>query len=94
MKLKPGKPLSPQLLYRHCDPAQLNFETTAELEELKEIPGQQRAVEAIHFATEIGVDGHNVYVLGPPGSGRHAFVRQFLEKKAAARRSDGLVLCL
>ena len=85
MKLKPGKPLSPQLLYRHCDPAQLNFETTAELEELKEIPGQQRASEAIHFATEIGVDGHNVYVLGPPGSGRHAFVRQFLDKKAAER---------
>jgi len=85
MKLKPGKPLPPQLLYRHCHPATLNFETTAELEELKEIPGQQRAVEAIHFATEIGVDGHNVYVLGPPGSGRHAFVRQFLDKKAVQR---------
>ena len=85
MKLKPGKPLSPQLLYRQCDPSQLNFETTAELEELNEIPGQDRAVEAIHFATEIGVDGHNIYVLGPPGSGRHTFVRQFLEKKAAAR---------
>jgi lon-related putative ATP-dependent protease len=85
MKLKPGKPLPPQLLYRHCDPAHLNFETTAELEELKELPGQERATEAIHFATEIGVDGHNVYVLGPPGSGRHAFVRQFLDKKAAGR---------
>jgi lon-related putative ATP-dependent protease len=82
MKLQPGKPLSPQLLYRQCDPNHLSFETTAELEELKEIPGQDRAVEAIHFATEIGVDGHNVYVLGPPGSGRHALVRQFLEKKA------------
>jgi len=85
MKLKPGKPLPPQLLYRHCDPTHLNFETTAELEALQEIPGQERAVEAIHFATEIGVDGHNVYVLGPPGSGRHVFVRQFLDKKAAGR---------
>jgi len=82
LKLKPGQPLSPQMLYRHCDPADLCFETTAELEELKEIPGQDRAVEAISFATEIGVDGHNVYVLGPPGTGRNALVRRFLEKKA------------
>lgn len=82
MKPKPGQALSPQMLYRHCDPAELSFETTADLEELEEIPGQERALEALHFATEIGVDGHNVYVLGPPGSGRHALVRQYLEKKA------------
>jgi len=86
MKVTTGKPLPPQLLYRHCDPSALNFETTEELEELREIPGQDRAAEAMEFATGIGVDGHNVYVLGPPGSGRHAFVHQFLEKKAAGRR--------
>jgi len=50
-----------------------------------EIPGQDRAVEAIHFATEIDVDGYNVFVLGPPGAGRHTFVRQFLKDKAAGR---------
>ncbi len=85
MKLKPGKPISPQWLHRPCDPAAFKFKSTAELEELKEIPGQHRAAEAIRFATEIGVDGHNVYVLGPPGTGRQAFVRQFLERKAAER---------
>jgi len=83
MKLKQAHPLSPQQLYRRCDPANLTFETTAELEELQQIPGQDRATEAIHFATEISVDGHNVYVLGPPGSGRHAFVSRFLEQKAS-----------
>jgi lon-related putative ATP-dependent protease len=85
MKLTPGKPLPTQWLYRPCDSESLNFESTAELKELKELPGQDRAIEAIHFGTEIGVDGHNVYVLGPPGSGRHDFVRQFLEKKAAEK---------
>jgi len=85
MNLIPGKPLAPKALYRRCDPSQLSFDTTAELEELKEIPGQDRAIEAIHFATETGVDGHNVFVLGPPGSGRHVFVRKFLENKAADR---------
>jgi lon-related putative ATP-dependent protease len=85
MNVNPGKPLPPQLLYRRCNPGDLSFNTTAELEELTQIPGQDRAVEAIQFATGIGIDGHNVYVLGPPGSGRHAFVRQFLEQKAADR---------
>jgi lon-related putative ATP-dependent protease len=85
MKLEPGKPLAAQRLYWRCDASKLGFESTAELSGLKDIPGQDRAAEAIQFATEIGVDGHNVYVLGPPGSGRHAFVRRFLEEKAAGR---------
>ena len=85
MEFMPGKPLPEEMLYRRCDPDQFSFETTADLEKLSEIPGQERATEAIHFATEIEVDGHNVFVLGPAGSGRHRFVQQFLEKKAAAR---------
>ena len=79
----PGKPLSPTVLFTRCNPEDLGFETTADLEDLAEIPGQDRAAEAMQFATEIDVDGHNVYVLGPPGVGRHLFVRQLLEKKAA-----------
>jgi len=85
MELKPGKPLPAQALYRRCDPAQLTFDTTESLEKFSEIPGQDRAAEAIHFATEIDVDGHNVFVLGPPGAGRHTFVQQFLGEKAAGR---------
>jgi lon-related putative ATP-dependent protease len=85
MDFTPGKPLAPGALYRSCDPAALGFETTAELAAISEIPGQDRAAEAIRFATEIDVDGHNVYVLGPPGTGRHLFVRQVLEQKAATR---------
>lgn len=83
MQATPGQALPPGMLCQRSDPADIPFDTTAELEELTEVPGQERALEAIHFATGIGVDGHNVYVLGRPGSGRHEFVRQFLEKKAA-----------
>lgn len=85
MVIQPGKPLPAEALYRYCDPSQLNFETTESLEAFDGIPGQERAVDAIHFATGIEVDGHNVFVLGPHGTGRHKFVRQFLEKKAATR---------
>ncbi len=85
MGFKPGKSLPAQALYRRCDPGQLTFKTTESLEDFSEIPGQDRAVESIHFATEIDVDGYNVFVLGPPGAGRHTFVRQFLGDKAAGR---------
>jgi lon-related putative ATP-dependent protease len=84
MNFESGKSLPSQALYRPCDIEKLAFESTAELEKFEEIPGQERAAEAIRFATEIDVDGHNVYVLGPPGSGRHAFVRKFLAEKAAS----------
>jgi lon-related putative ATP-dependent protease len=45
--------------------------------------GQSRAVEAIEFGTGIQVEGFNLFVLGPPGTGRHSFLRQFLGAKAA-----------
>ena len=85
MSLQAGKSLPAEALYRRCDPGQLTFDTTESLEKFSEVPGQERAVEAIHFATEIDVGGYNVFVLGPTGAGRHTFVRQFLESKAAAR---------
>ena len=69
MDIKPGQPLPADSLFTRCDPAKLGFESTEDLEALSEIPGQDRALEAIRFATEIDVDGHNVYVLGPPGTG-------------------------
>jgi lon-related putative ATP-dependent protease len=48
-----------------------------------EIPGQERAIEAIHYATDMDLHGFNVFVLGPSGSGRHSFVSHFLESRAA-----------
>ena len=63
--MKPGKPLSPSELYRHCDQSIFSFESTAELEKLDAIPGQERAVEAIQFGIESEPDGFNLFVLGP-----------------------------
>jgi lon-related putative ATP-dependent protease len=81
--MQPGKPLSPSALYRHCDTDLFDFETTRDLEPLSEAFGQDRAVEAIHFSIGMEPDGYNLFVLGPPGSGRHSVVRSILEKKAA-----------
>jgi hypothetical protein len=37
-------PLPKDSLYRRCDPSSLTFNTTDELEELTELPGQTRAL--------------------------------------------------
>lgn len=85
MQQTPGQSLPPTALYQRCDPDSFDFDSTAELDVQSEIPGQQRAIEALSFAARIEVDGHNVFVLGDPGSGRHDFVRDFLHKEAASR---------
>ncbi|HEY64489.1 MAG TPA: AAA family ATPase [Caldilineae bacterium] len=77
------RPLAPEELYRRCDPAQFPFETTDELEELQEIIGQPRAVEAVRFGIGIEREGYNIFALGPTGTGKHTLVRKFLEQKAA-----------
>jgi lon-related putative ATP-dependent protease len=83
--MQPGKPLSPAELYRHCDPGLFDFETTRDLEQLAETLGQDRAVEAIHFSIGMAAEGYNLFVLGPPGSGKHSVARGILEQQAAHR---------
>ncbi|MCF8146808.1 MAG: AAA family ATPase [Deltaproteobacteria bacterium] len=62
------------------DPATLPFETTDDLEPLKEIVGQKRAVEAFKFGMGIDRQGYNVFVTGMPGSGRMTTVKKLLEE--------------
>jgi lon-related putative ATP-dependent protease len=78
------KALAPEALYRRCDPDELGFESTAELEDLGEIIGQARALDAVRFGIGIRRHGYNLFVLGPPGMGKHTVVRQFLEERSAA----------
>jgi lon-related putative ATP-dependent protease len=75
--------LSPELLYRHCDPDQFSFETTADLPELSQVIGQPRAVEAIRFGVGMKAPGYNMFALGPNGIGKMTTMRQFLVREAA-----------
>jgi lon-related putative ATP-dependent protease len=69
-------------LYRSCDPQQLAFETTSELEDLEHLVAQDRAIEAIHLGASIAHEGYNLFVLGREGTGRHSLLQQYLEEKA------------
>ncbi|MFA6972778.1 MAG: ATP-binding protein, partial [Gallionella sp.] len=71
-----------QQLYHHCDPTLLGFQTTVDLDDMTEIIGQMRAMDAIRFGTGIRHEGYNIFVLGPSGTGKRSMVLQLLEKKA------------
>ena len=75
-------PLEAQQLHHSCDPEQFGFRTTAELEDLTEIIGQARAMDALHFGAGIRHEGYNLFVLGPSGIGKSSMVQQFLKRKA------------
>ena len=62
------------------DPATLSFDTTDDLEPLKEIVGQKRGVEAFKFGMGMNRRGYNVFVTGTAGTGRMATVRRLLKE--------------
>lgn len=80
-----GEPLRPDQLYRRCDPETFDFETTDALHPLTDMVGQDRAVDAVAFGVEMNLQGYNLFVLGPAGTGRHGFVQRYLTQRAVAR---------
>lgn len=83
--MPPVEALGPDALYRACDPATLPFDSTADLEPLDGVVGQERAFDALEYAMGVELDGHNVFVAGPRGTGRRTFARARLEAHVAGR---------
>lgn len=65
-----------------CDPAQFEFTSTAELEELEGTIGQDRALTAIEFGLGIRDGGFNLFVLGEIGTGRSSTIKKILKRRA------------
>ena len=85
-KMTSHPPLQTALLHLSCDPVQLGFKSTAELEDIMETIGQMRAMDALRFGTSIRHDGYNLFVLGPAGIGKRSMVLQLLERKASGEQ--------
>ena len=62
--------LTAKQLRRVCDPRSLKFKTTADVQPIEGTVGQDRAVSAMDFGLSIEAEGFNVFVAGPPGTGR------------------------
>ncbi len=80
-------PLPAELLYRACDLSPFEFETTAELEDLPGLAGQERVLDALRFGTSIRRHGYNLFILGPDGAGKHDAVTRFLADIAIRERA-------
>lgn len=70
-------------LYHACDPDQLGFQTTEELQGMNNPPGQERALEALELGARMQAHGFNLFVMGPDGAGKLDMVQRLLGKRAA-----------
>lgn len=72
--------LTPDALRWRCDPARFDFESTADVEPVRGIIGQETAVEALRFGLACRASGQNIFVRGLAGTGRMTLVRRLLEE--------------
>jgi len=80
------KELDANRLRYTCNPSSFPFESTAELEPLDRIIGQERAIEALKLGLGIkdAKNRYNIYVAGDPGTGKMSAVEHFLTQAGAA----------
>jgi len=78
-----AQPLEASELRHVVNPATLGFKTTDELHPITGLIGQERALKAIQFGANIKSHDFNMFVLGPPASGKSTAVKAHLGPKAA-----------
>ncbi len=73
-------PLPCDALRWRCDPAKLAFKTTADLEPIRGVIGQDNALASLRFGLETDAAGQNIFIRGLVGTGRLTMVRRLLEE--------------
>ncbi|MCT4534095.1 Lon protease family protein [Halodesulfovibrio sp.] len=69
------------------DPATLPFSKTTDLDQLTDIIGQSRGVEAFRFGMGIDAKGYNIFVTGAADVGKMGMVRQLLSNAKRKRHT-------
>jgi predicted ATP-dependent protease len=82
----------PDRLRARCNPASFSFTTTGNLPAPTRLIGQDRAAEALEFGLSVLDSHYNIFIAGPPGSGRSA-AADFTVKRAAERMPPALDWC-
>ena len=72
--------LPPEKLRWRCDPAQIPFETTAEIEPAVGDFGQDRALRALRMGVELTASGYNIFVCGLSGMSRGGMIVRMIEE--------------
>ncbi len=68
-----------QLRWR-CDPENIAFSTTKDISSSEMIVGQERAQAAIQLGLDMKSLGYNIFVAGPPGTGRRTAIRHLVDQ--------------
>lgn len=65
-----------------CDPSGFDFETTADVDPLQDVIGQERAVRAIEMGLHMKSPGYHIFVTGIEGTGKTTIVQDLLRRHA------------
>lgn len=65
-----------------CDPSQFLFKSTAELDDIEGLIGQERAVKSMEFGLQVKIRGYNIYMAGPNGTGKTSYAKNYIKKIA------------
>jgi predicted ATP-dependent protease len=77
--------LAPKSLKQRCDPQHLEqqLKQHENNHKLASPVGQKRAIESIQFGLDIRAKGYNIFVLGPPGSGKTSATLRIVRERAS-----------
>ena len=82
------RPLRLAKLRRRIEPKSLGFETSDELTRLCSIIEQKRSFDALRLGSEVSAKNYNIYVAGPPGTGKLTAVRKVLKELSEAKDQE------
>lgn len=75
--------LKPEQLKNSIDPSRFKFKSTAEVERLEGVIGQQRAVRALEFGLDVRNKSYNIFVTGLSSTGKTTIVKDILKRRSA-----------
>ncbi|MCX8022958.1 MAG: AAA family ATPase [Syntrophorhabdaceae bacterium] len=78
--------LTPDEIYKKCDPFIFSHETTDTMEEFTGTIGQKRALQALEFGLNMNTTGFNIFAIGETGTGRMSTIISLLKEKASKEK--------
>ncbi|KUK53747.1 MAG: hypothetical protein XD78_0922 [Desulfotomaculum sp. 46_296] len=76
-------------LRRRCSIEEFSFETTTQIPPLQNFIGQERAIKAMEFGLAMSAPGYNIYVAGPPGTGKSTYIQTVMTDYAQDKPVPG-----
>lgn len=69
-----------------CNPDVFSFESTADLDTIGLVYGQDRGIKALEFGLNVSVKGYNLYLEGPMGVGKTMYTKNYLDTIAKKQK--------